>query len=145
MINALYVYSLSVHFILEFIQTGSNSEWNFSVLNSQIHEIRWNTSWLTGCNVNMSDSEARFSSHGWCEQSDHPFLWAQVSLSLARRRSMRSPLSIPLWRFHWPFIWACDGSNNISITLKPNQAEEMLILPCTRCWENWSCITTSAF
>lgn len=47
---------------------------------------------------------------------------------------MRSPLSLPLWRFHRPFIWACDGSNNISITLKPNQAEEMLILPCTRCW-----------
>ena len=48
---------------------------------------------------------------------------------------MCSPLSLPLWCFHWPFIWACDGSNNISITLKPNQAEEMLILPCTRCGE----------
>lgn len=28
-----------------------------------------------------------------------------------------------------------DGSNNISITLKSNQAEEMLIRPCTHCWE----------
>lgn len=48
-------------------------------------------------------------------------------------RCARPSLSLPLWRFHWPFIWACDGSNNISIALKPNQAEEMLILPCTRC------------
>lgn len=46
---------------------------------------------------------------------------------------MRSLLSPLLWCFHWPFIWAGDGSNNIFIALKPNQAEEMLILPCTRC------------
>lgn len=94
------------------------------------------------CAPNCSpDLEAWFSSHGWCEQSDHPFLRAQVSLSLVRRRSMRPPrhppppilpslppslppslrLSLPLllWRFHRPFIWSRDGSNNISITLTP--------------------------
>lgn len=84
------------------------------------------------------DSKAWFSSPGWCEQLDHPVFmstcpcpWRGEGRCVPSSLSLSPAVALPP-AIH---LGSGDGCNNIAVALKPNRAEEMLILPpsSTRC------------